>query len=167
MDIKSALKNLNIDFKSIKDENLRGCVILLFNAVEQLSRENDELRKENQRLKDEVNRLKGEQGKPNIRPQTKNNKDIASEVERKNDDGDKDNKSKPLRTKPKTEDIKIDRVERCTIDKDKLPHDAEFKSYEEIVIQGIKITTDNIKFKREVYYSPSRSKTYLAPLPPG
>lgn len=166
MDIKSALKNLKIDFKSIQDENLRGCLILLFNAVEQLSKENDELRKENQNLRDEVNRLKGEQGKPSIRPQTKNNKDISSESDRKDDDN-KDDKNKRKRAKPKKEDIKIDRIERCTIDKEKLPPDAKFKGYEDVVVQGIKITTDNIKFKREVYYSPSKGKTYMASLPPG
>ena len=96
MDIKSALSNLKIDFKSIQDENLRGCIILLFNAVEQLSRENDELRKEVQKLRDENNRLKGEQGKPDIRPQKKNN-DISSESERKNDNDD-DDQDKPKRT---------------------------------------------------------------------
>ncbi len=70
MDIRAALKNLKIDFKSIEDENLRATIILLFTAVEQFSKEIDVLRKDNQALKDEVNRLKGEQGKPNPRAQT-------------------------------------------------------------------------------------------------
>lgn len=167
MDIKASLSNLKIDLKSIQDENLRGCIILLLNAVEQLSKENAELRKENQQLRDEINRLKGEQGKPDIRSQKKNNKDISSESERKNDDSDDNDQHKPKRTKPKKEDIKIDRVERRDINKDELPPDAEFKGYEDVVVQGIKITTDNIKFERAVYYSPSQGKTYLAPLPPG
>jgi hypothetical protein len=164
MDVKAALSNLKLDFKSIQDENLRGCIILLFNAVEQLSKENGELRKENQQLRDEISRLKGEQGKPNIHPQKKNN-DISSESERKNDKDD--DQEKPKRTKPKKEDIKIDRVERLEFNKDELPPDAEFKGYEDVIVQGIKITTDNIKFERAAYYSPSQSKTYLAPLPPG
>jgi regulator of replication initiation timing len=166
MDIKAALSHLKIDLKSIQDENLRGCIILLLNAVEQLSKENAELRTENQRLRDEINRLKGEQGKPDIRPQ-KSNKDISSESERKNDNSDDSDQDKPKRTKPKKEDIKIDRVLRCDISKDELPPDAEFKGYEDVVVQGIKITTDNIKFERAAYYSPSQGKTYLAPLPPG
>jgi hypothetical protein len=167
MDIKSALSNLKIDFKSIQDENLRGCIILLFNAVEQLSKENGELRKENQQLRDEINHLKGEQGKPSIRPQKKNN-DISSESERKNDnDDDNDDQDRPKRTKPKKEDIKIDRVERCDFNKDELPPDAKFKGYEDVVVQGIKIITDNIKFERAIYYSPSQGKTFLAPLPKG
>jgi len=32
MDIREALKNLKIDFKTIEDENLRATIILLFTA---------------------------------------------------------------------------------------------------------------------------------------
>ena len=165
MDIKKAIGSLNIDFKSIQDENLRATIILLLNAVEQFSKEIDELRKKNQELTDEINRLKGEQGKPNIRPQKdKKDKDISSESERKVDE--EENKE-PKNPKPKKEDIKIDRVERCEVNKNELPPDAEFKGYEPVIIQDIKITTDNIKFERAAYYSASLSRTYLGPLPPG
>lgn len=163
MDIKTALSHLKIDLKSIQDENLRGCIILLFNAVEQLSKENDELRKKNQSLTDEMNRLKGEQGKPTIRPQKKD-KNISSEFERKGDDN---NNKLPKKSKPKKDDIKIDRTEYCDLSKDELPSDAVFKGYEPVVIQDIKITTDNIKFERATYYSPSQNKTYMGPLPAG
>lgn len=125
MDIKSALSHLKIDLKGIQDENLRGCIILLLNAVEQLSKENDELRQKNQTLSDEVNRLKGEQGKPNIRPQKKD-KDISSEAER-NEGDDDDNHKPPKKAKPKKEEIKIDRVEYCPVNPDELPSDAVLK----------------------------------------
>src|SRR5277367_6042203 len=165
MDIKLALSHLKIDIKSIRDENLRGCIILLFNAVEQLSKENDELRKKNQALSDEINRLKGEQGKPNIRPQKKD-KDISSEAER-NEEDDNDNHKPPKKPKPKKDEIKIDRVEYCPVDEDELPSDAFFKGYESVVIQDIKITTDNVRFKRAMYYCASQGKTYLGALPMG
>jgi len=42
-----------------------------------------------------------------------------------------------------------------------------FKGYETVVIQDIKILTDNVAFQREVYYSPSTGKTYTAELPAG
>lgn len=169
MDIRAALKNLKIDFKSIEDENLRATIILLFTAVEQFSKEIDVLRKDNQALKDEVNRLKGEQGKPNPRAQTNKNNDHSSESDRKDDDKNGDNNSgkPPKKSKPKKDDIKIDRVERCAVDKNTLPDDAVFKGCESVVVQDIKITTDNIQFDRETYYSPSQNKTFMGALPPG
>jgi len=48
-----------------------------------------------------------------------------------------------------------------------LPVDAEFKGYEEVVVQDIKLTTDNVLFRKQKYYSPSEGKTYLAELPDG
>ena len=48
-----------------------------------------------------------------------------------------------------------------------LPADAEFKGYEEVVVQDVKVVTDNVLFCKEKYYSPSQRQSYLAPLPPG
>ncbi|MGD1805531.1 hypothetical protein ACP6PL_08815 [Dapis sp. BLCC M126] len=45
--------------------------------------------------------------------------------------------------------------------------DAQFKGYEEVIIQDITLGTDNILFLKEKYYSPQNRKTYLAELPPG
>lgn len=165
MDVKTALSHLKIDIKSIQDENLRGGVILSLNAVEQLSKENDELRRKVQILMDEINRLKGEQGKPNIRPQKKE-KDLSSESERRSKDGDDDNKP-PKNSKPKTDEMKIDRVEYCEVNPDDLPPDAVFKGYEPSVVQDIVITTNNVQFKKATYYSASEGKTYMASLPMG
>ena len=69
--------------------------------------------------------------------------------------------------KPKTkkDKIKIDRSEICKVDQSELPNDAEFKGYESIVVQEILITTDNVEYKREKYYSPSENKTYLGKVP--
>jgi len=41
------------------------------------------------------------------------------------------------------------------ISQDLLPVDAEFKGYEEVVVQDIKLTTDNVLFRKQKYYSPS------------
>ena len=51
------------------------------------------------------------------------------------------------------------------MDKSTLPDDAEFKGYKESIIQEVKIETDNVKYIREIYYSASQKKTYIAPLP--
>ena len=53
------------------------------------------------------------------------------------------------------------------VDQQRLPQDAQFKGYEEVVVQDIDFRTDNIKFRKEKYYSPSQKQTYLADLPAG
>jgi hypothetical protein len=67
----------------------------------------------------------------------------------------------------KIKEIKIDREEICMVDLDRLPKDAVCKGYEPKTVQDLKITTDNVRFQREVFYSPSLKKTYLGDLPPG
>jgi hypothetical protein len=39
--------------------------------------------------------------------------------------------------------------------------------YEEVIVQDIDVHTDNIKFRKEKYYSPTHKRTYLAQLPAG
>lgn len=46
-----------------------------------------------------------------------------------------------------------------------MPEDAEFKGYESVIVQEILIKTDNVEYKKEVYYSPSQNKTYIGKLP--
>ena len=48
-----------------------------------------------------------------------------------------------------------------------LPADAQFKGYEEVIVQDIKLTTDNVLFRKQKYYSPLLGKTYLPELPLG
>lgn len=165
MDFRKALKNLDIDLKAIRDENLRATIILLLNAVESFSQENEQLRKENQALKNEINKLKGEQGQPKFsKKKHKGQGDHSSENERK---GSRNKSKKKKQKKPKKGEIKVDRVERIEIPETDLPADAEFKGYETTVIQDIKIATDNVCFERATYYSASMNKTYTASLPEG
>ncbi|RCV65730.1 hypothetical protein C5S53_02295 [Methanophagales archaeon] len=46
----------------------------------------------------------------------------------------------------------------CKIDQNILPDDAEFKGYQDVVVQEILIKTDNVEYKKEIYYSPSQKK---------
>ena len=48
-----------------------------------------------------------------------------------------------------------------------LPADVQFKGYEETVVQDIRLTTDNVCFVKEKYYSPSQRRIYMASLPSG
>ncbi len=147
-----------IDLAQIEDEKMRLLVSSLLNIIEDLSADVRRLQDENQRLRDENNHLKGEQSKPDIKAK-KSAPDHSSEKERR--------RSRKHQKKSKRADIKIDREEIVPVDRAILPPDAEFKGYEEIVVQEIVLHTDNILFLKEKFYSKSEGKTYLAQLPTG
>jgi hypothetical protein len=69
--------------------------------------------------------------------------------------------------KSKIEKIEVDREEVCKIDKSMLPADAYFTEYATNIVQDIIITRDNVRFKKEFYYSPSQHKTFMASVPIG
>src|SRR5205823_1036868 len=146
------------DPKTIEDEAVRQVVMHLMNLVENLYAKVQEQAEEIQRLRDENHRLKGEQGKPKIKA-NKAKTDVSSETERR--------ESKPHQKAGKRPQIRIDRVEVVKIDDRRLPEDAQFKGYEEVIVQDIEFRTENIKFRKEKYYSPSQKQTYLADLPAG
>ena len=157
---RNKLKHLDVDSNKITDQQTRRDVCLLLDGVEKFATENEQLKEHIQKLKDEINHLKGEQGKPNIRPQKKDG-DISSENER--------NKKikKPAKKKSKKNTVEVNKTQKCCINPSSLPDDAVFKGYDSVVIQDITIKPDNIKFEREVYYSPSLGKRFMAPLPLG
>jgi hypothetical protein len=148
----------NFDPNTIEDEVVRQVVLYLMNVVENQNTKIQEQAEEIQRQRDEINRLQGEQGKPKIKA-NKPTRDQSSEKERR--------QSKPHHKASKQPEIKIDRVEVLKIDGKRLPQDAQFKGYEEVVVQDIEFRTENIKFRKEKYYSPSQKQTYLADLPAG
>jgi uncharacterized small protein (DUF1192 family) len=148
----------NFDPNTIEDESLRQVVITLMNLVETLSAKVKEQSEEIQRLRDEINRLKGEQGKPKIKA---NNAApaLSSEKERR--------ESKAHHKAKKQAQVRIDRVEIVKVDQQRLPQDAQFKGYEDVIVQDIEFRTHNVTFRKEKYYSPSKKRTYLAELPTG
>jgi FtsZ-binding cell division protein ZapB len=153
-----------IDPNDIQDiEGARQAIIYLLNMIEELVSENRELREENQGLRDENNRLKGEQGKPKVKPSKKtispNESDHSSERERRT--------RKPRKRRSKVNQIQVDREQTLTLDRAQLPADAEFKGHVPVIVQDVRLTTDNIRFLKEKRYSASQNKTYLADLPPG
>lgn len=150
-----------IDTREIADESIRRTVEILLNLIEQQQAEIKELQSENQKLRDENNRLKGEQGKPDI----KGNKNTGF---KNNHSSEKERKTPTEHNKrSKNKTIKVDREEIVTYPKEKLPPDAEFKGYEEVIVQDILLKPDNVLFRKQKYYSPQTGKTYLAPLPTG
>ena len=164
-DIQETLIKLQGETASLSDPNTKDIFKSLFNLIDQLYSENEALREENQQLKDEINGLKGEQGKPDIKANTQQT-DHSSEQERKDSkDSDQRTEKKKRQRQSKLVHVKIDREQICPIDKSILPEDAQCKGYSDLVIQDIKIVTDNVKYRREMYYSASTGKTYLGKLP--
>jgi hypothetical protein len=151
------------DPNTIQDlDGARQAILKLFNLVEELASENRALREENQRLRDEINRLKGEQGKPQIKP----NRAATSPASQNHSSERERHKPQAWTKTSKVERIKINRAEMVQVDRAVLPADAEFKGYEEVVVQDIELKTDNVLFRKETFYSKVTGKTYTAKLPP-
>lgn len=161
--VREALNQITKDLDSITDSKAVLIIRTLMNLVEVLVGENMRLREEVQQLRDEINRLKGEQGKPTIRPQTKDGNDNQNHSSEKQRKIPKDKKAKGK----KKGKIRVDRQVTIELDKAKLPKDVVFKGYETTVIQDLVVKTDNVEFKRAIYYSPSLGKTFTADLPGG
>jgi hypothetical protein len=150
----------DLDLSGIQDERAHALLVRLLNLIEDLSADLRAAQDENQRLRDEINRLRGEQGKPTIKPDTPpSSTDHSSERER----------HQPTeRVKHgKRATITIDREQVLRVDRAILPADAEFKGYEDVLVQDVVIRTDNIVFHKEVFYSPAHHQSYRACLPRG
>lgn len=150
-----------LDLDAIQDAHARHAVRLLLNLVEELKQENRSLREDNQRLRDENNRLKGEQGTPKVKANTPTTPapDYSSDRERH-----------PPRERGKRgtrAPVPIDREQTLTVDPAMLPPAAEFKGYEEVVVQDVVVRTDNVLFRKQKVYSAAERRTYLAELPAG
>ena len=149
-----------IDLAGIADERLRAIGGLLLNLVEDLRSELKKAHQEIAYLREQLGERKGGGGKPGGQPESSPPpKTLSSEKER--------HEPKERTKRAKLGEIQIDREEKVDVDRAKLPSDAEDKGYEAVVVQELRITTDNVRFLRKKYYSASLQKTFLAPLPPG
>lgn len=152
---------VSIELETISEPGARAAIRALLNLIEQLVAENQALRAENQQLKDEIARLKGEQAKPTFTAKGPGSggTDCSSEQERR--------QPKAWQKSSKLDRVRIDRAQRLEVDPATLPPDAQYKGYETVVVQDLVLRTDNVLFEREVWYSPSRKRSYRAALPPG
>lgn len=149
----------NVDLAGIQDDRARECIRLLLNLIESLTADLRKAQAENLYLQEQLNRRKGGGDKPGQR------KDA---VEPKSQSSEKERAETNQRTKrSKLDRVRIDREEVLKVDRASLPPDAEFKGYEDVVVQELRVCTDNVKFRKEKYYAPSTGQTYLAPLPAG
>jgi len=148
-----------IDLAGIEDERARAMVGLLLNLVEDLR---GELKKAHQEIAYLRERLRLRQGggvKSDDKPEGSPPAPHSSEKER--------SEPKERTKRAKLGEIRIDREEKRELDPAGLPPDAQDKGYEAVVVQELRIATDNVRFLKKKYYSASTGKTYLAPLPEG
>lgn len=155
-------KLTELELNSIVDEKASAAIVILVQIIEEINSENQKLKAEIQYLKKENSRLKGDSDSSNNETAAKDKpKDRSSEKERQERETPENKKQKDK----KKHKVRIDRTEICRIDKAILPQDAKFKGYQEIIVQEITIKTDNVMYQKEVYYSKSENKTYIAELP--
>jgi hypothetical protein len=130
----------NVDVAGIQDERARECIRLLLNLVESLTADLRRAESEILYLREQLNRRQGGGGKPDQPKDTAGAKSQSSEKERAE-------RKQPIR-RSKLERIRIDREEVLKLDRASLPPDAEFKGYEDVVVQELRVCTDNVKFAR-------------------
>jgi hypothetical protein len=153
----------NVDLASIQDERARKCIGLLLNLVESLTADLRKAQAEILYLKQQLKRG-GKAGGGQSDPSKEAARPTARSSEKQ--------RGEPPETSTrgkgsKLDRIRIDREQVLKLDRTALPPDAEFKGYEEVVVQDLRIGTDNVRFRKEKYYAASSGKTYLAPLPQG
>jgi len=169
------IKNIDIDLDQVTDPNVRAQIFLLLKALDMLTEEVQQLKEENQSLKDEINRLKGEKGRPKFsgkkgKKGTGESSKHSSENERNRNGADneggkgKDKKKSKGRGK---KNVVVHETKICELDQSALPKDVVFKGYETVVIRDIVLQPLNTAYRRQVFYSASENKRYIAPLPNG
>lgn len=151
-----------VDLASIQDERARECIRLLLNLIETLTGDLRKAHAEILYLREQLNRRKGGGGKPDRSKDSSAPTSQSSEKERA-----EPSETKQHTKRSKLDRVRIDREEVLKLDRASIPPDAEFKGYEEVVVQELRIGTDNVKFRKEKYYAASTRQTYLAPLPAG
>ena len=152
----------NLDLASIQDERARECIRSLLNLVETLTVELRKAQAENRYLREKLHGRKGGGGKPDSSKGASPAASRSSEKQRA-----EPSEPKPDTKRGKLDRIAIDREEVLKLNRAALPPDAQFKGYQDVVVQELHIRTDNVRFRKEKYYAASTGKTYLAPLPQG
>lgn len=176
MDLNTRLAPLrDLDPDALSEAQFRDLFPRLLAFCEESAAAVAQLQAEVKRLQSEIARLKGEHGPPNrgggrggdsggcggvINP-VEEPANHSSEQERRERE-----KRKPRQKQRKLPRISLDRTVNLDAFPEGLPKDAEFKGWEAVVIQDLILKTDNVRFLRAKYWSPSQG-TFLAPLPPG
>lgn len=128
-----------IDLKKIPEEEKTPLVTELLHIIERLNETIEQ-------LKEEIVRLKGHKGKPKIPP---------SSLEKDPDDTPEksDGKRPGSEKRSKTGNLKIH--ETIDIPPASIPCGSKFEGYDDYVVQGLKISLHNIRYRLECWRDPS------------
>ena len=142
-------------------DHVEAAVDRLLNLVESLCKDIDGLKGEADRLRKLLEEKK--RNKPGGADGVTPNRNFSSGKHRTPD------KPPPplLRNHHSRKEIEVHETVQCPVDNALLPADAVRHPNESVIVQNVIIAPHNIKFDREVYFSPSTNKKYRGPLPAG
>jgi len=180
------VRQLRLDVEGIADPVVRNVVHQVFNLVEDVVQHNQRLRDENASLRDLLQKagVKPAPSKPPTTnptgnpdapsnaagsaasdsaadaPDAKPSKDHSSEKERRSREP-----RQPRADRRSFRPVRVDRDVVCPVDSATLPPDAAFVGYDDVVVQELVVKTDNVRYRCEIWVSPTRGR-FCGSLPP-
>jgi hypothetical protein len=162
-DLTEYVQQLRLDGDALADVRAREVVGKVLNLVEAVVVENRRVLEENQHLRAILRQLQGERpsSAPRSRPPAR---DVSSEKERRKR---RSRARAPRRADGRTfRDIRVDEEIVRPVAAARLPSDAIFAGYEDVVVQDLRIQSHNIRYRLELWDSPSQGRL-RGELPPG
>jgi|SRR5208337_358967 len=154
-DLTEYVQQLRLDGDALADARVREVIDKVLNLVETVVVENRHLQDENQRLRDIIRQLKGEPPSAAAPPRSPA-RDVSSEKERRQRTPPA---SGSLRADRRSfRDIRVDEESVCPVDPACLPPDAKLVGYEDVVVQDLQIKSHNIRYRLEIWESPSQGR---------
>ena len=162
-DLTAYVQQLRLGGDALADTCVREVVGTVLNLVEAVLVENRRVLEENQHLREIICQLKGERPSSDTRSRPPA-RDVSSEKERRK----RTSRSRAfLRPDGRTfRDIRVDEEIVRPVAAANLPPDAIFAGYEDVVVQDLRIQSHNIRYRLELWDSPSQGRL-RGELPPG
>jgi len=162
-DLVEFVQQLRLDVDAMAEAGVREVVGKVLNLVETVVVENRRLEEEIQRLREIIRQLKGEPPSSTA-PRRSPTGDVSSEKERRQRTSPSD--GPPRADRRSFREIRVDEEVIRHVDAARRPADATFIGYEDVVVQDLRIKTHNIRYRLELWDSPSQGRL-RGELPPG
>lgn len=152
----------DIALDQVHDPAARQVLERLVAIIEAQAAELGRLRELVQAQRDEIARLQGEQGKPQVRPQAR--QDRSSERERP---PEPPSAEEPACEPPAPAVPVVRRDVVLRLDRTTLPPGVEHAGYEDYVVQEVVFQAEAVCYRREAFRDPRTGQRWVAPLPAG